>query len=98
MALSRSTVGAFLSVGVLAAAAAGAATGAWRVVASPNVGGERADDRLSAVSVVSASDVWAVGSSPHANGGSTLVEHWDGSAWTIVPSPNGSLAPSSLAA
>src|SRR5205085_938825 len=41
---------------------------------------------LSAVTVVSANDVWAVGEA----GSNTLTEHWDGSKWTIVPSPNGS--------
>jgi hypothetical protein len=34
-------------------------------------------------------DVWAVGSSMGEDTGqSTLVEHWDGSAWSIVESPN----------
>ncbi|HEX9311780.1 MAG TPA: hypothetical protein VGA30_02995, partial [Actinomycetota bacterium] len=32
----------------------------------------------------SSSDVWAVGDS----GSLTLSEHWDGSAWSIVPSAN----------
>ena len=30
---------------------------------------------------------WAVGSWTHTDG-RTLVEHWDGTAWKIVPSPN----------
>lgn len=34
----------------------------------------------------SASDAWAVGS--QANAASTLIEHFDGSTWSIVPSPN----------
>ena len=38
---------------------------------------------LNAVSATSASDVWAVGSL----GGHPLAEHWDGTAWTIVPTP-----------
>jgi hypothetical protein len=45
---------------------------------------------LYGVAVVDVGDVWAVGST---NPGSheplrTLVEHWDGVAWTIVPSDN----------
>jgi hypothetical protein len=60
----------------------------WSIVPSLNPG----NDILSvlyAVSAVSADDVWAVGST---NDGSlpsrTLIEHWDGTRWSIVPSPN----------
>jgi hypothetical protein len=34
--------------------------------------------------VIAANDVWDVGGSD----GETLVEHWDGSIWSVVPSPN----------
>jgi hypothetical protein len=34
--------------------------------------------------VVSASDAWAVGSGANA----TLAEHWNGSAWSVVPTPD----------
>lgn len=63
---------------------------AWSVVPSPNVG-TRAN-QLNGVAGLSANDVWAVGQ--YDNGdmyGSkyqTLIEHWDGSAWSVVPSPN----------
>jgi uncharacterized repeat protein (TIGR01451 family) len=44
---------------------------------------------LLGVSAVSANDVWSVGwragSSPPV---STLIEHWDGARWSVVPSPN----------
>ena len=44
---------------------------------------------LSGVSALSANDVWAVGSSVIGSAASkTLVEHWDGSTWTVVPSPS----------
>jgi hypothetical protein len=61
---------------------------AWSIVPSPNIG--TAGNVLNAVTAVAANDVWAVG---YAEGSGftvneTLVEHWDGSAWTIVPSPN----------
>jgi hypothetical protein len=43
------------------------------------------------VSCVSGSDCWAVGTvldnSGSGNSVGTLVEHWDGGAWSIVPSP-----------
>jgi hypothetical protein len=80
----------------LTGTAVAAVAGTWKVVASPTVGGERADDRLSAGAVISADEVWAVGSSPYVNGGSTLTQHWDGSAWRIVSSPNAALKPNGL--
>jgi hypothetical protein len=45
---------------------------------------------LNSLSAISAKDIWAVGqvrpSSTAANG-STLIEHYNGTAWSIVPSP-----------
>jgi hypothetical protein len=42
-----------------------------------------------AVSGAAADDVWSVGSYETDTGGSaTLAVHWDGSAWTIAPTPN----------
>src|SRR5205823_13678772 len=38
------------------------------------------------VAAISPNDVWAVGY--YSNGTITLVEHWDGTQWSIVPSPN----------
>jgi hypothetical protein len=45
---------------------------------------------LLGVAAVSATDVWAVGFSEnrHDENQQTLIEHWDGSAWRIVPSPS----------
>ncbi|MHB8599988.1 MAG: beta propeller repeat protein [Ktedonobacteraceae bacterium] len=61
----------------------------WQVVASPNVSGT--NSLLNSVSAVSATDVWAVGDDAIYRGPSnTLIEHWDGQHWRIVPSPNGS--------
>jgi hypothetical protein len=47
---------------------------------------------LNEVVALAADDVWTVGS----HDGLTLIEHWDGSAWTVVPSPEGPLAESEL--
>src|SRR5713226_3906576 len=61
----------------------------WSIVPSPNVGS--ASNFLSAVAAVSSSDVWAVGSYYIDDRGSvskTLTEHWNGSSWSVVPSPN----------
>jgi hypothetical protein len=60
---------------------------AWSIVSSPNMG--PSDNNLYAVVVVGSNDVWAAGDyyTPYL-GTKTLLEHWDGSAWSIVPSPN----------
>lgn len=60
----------------------------WTMVASPNGTGS-SDSSLSAVTAVSPNDVWAVGTFQDANGTyRSLAEHWDGTAWAIVASPN----------
>lgn len=61
----------------------------WNVVPSPN--GGFGLDVLLGVSAGSAMDVWAVGFSydPVEGAFGTLTQHWDGSGWSIVPSPNG---------
>ena len=44
---------------------------------------------LNGVTAVAANDIWAVGEvrSPSGLAVGTLTEHWNGSAWSIVPSP-----------
>ena len=46
-------------------------------------------DVLNGVAAVSATDAWAVGNHFDATigGDAGLIEHWDGSRWSIVPSP-----------
>ncbi len=60
--------------------------GAWGVVASPNVG--TTNNVLSGIAAISVNNVWAVGSYSNGNGGFTLVEHWNGTQWKVVASPN----------
>jgi len=64
---------------------------AWSIVASPDTS-PTAGNILTSISADSTTDVWAVGS---AIGGTaaapvlqTLIEHYDGTAWSIVASPN----------
>jgi S-layer homology domain len=49
------------------------------------------DAQFNGLAAISANDVWAVGryytSDPNV-GARTLTEHWDGTAWSIIPSPN----------
>lgn len=63
----------------------------WVVIPSPNLltGGD-ASNILRAVTAISSDDVWAVGSYSDLSGVNekTLIIHWDGSAWSVVPSPN----------
>ena len=56
-----------------------AAAQAWTVVSSPSGG------QLNGVASVSAHDVWAVGQTLAPG---TLAEHWGGTAWSVVPTPN----------
>ena len=43
---------------------------------------------LNAVDAVSASDMWAVGSAYTGSTSGSLIEHYAGHGWQIVPSPN----------
>ena len=59
----------------------------WSIVKSPSPG--TSSNFLSGIAAVSTSDVWAVGSfSNNTNSSQTLIEHWNGSKWSIVKSPN----------
>jgi Dockerin type I domain len=66
----------------------------WSIVTSPDTSPVESNE-LRSVSCASASDCWAVGNAvpaAQALAGTyqTLIEHWDGTLWTIVSSPNGS--------
>jgi uncharacterized membrane protein YgdD (TMEM256/DUF423 family) len=68
----------------------------WSIVTAPSSG--QTYDQLDAISCVAASDCWAVGAAgavqqnpnflpiwPAAIGDQGLIEHWDGTAWSVVP-------------
>jgi len=57
---------------------------------NPNARG----NTLNAVAAISTSDAWAVGfqNDNNLNDSRTLIQHWNGSAWTTVASPNPGLA------
>jgi hypothetical protein len=58
----------------------------WHTVPSPNPG--TLANQLNAVAARATDDVWAVGhASSAARQSEALVLHWDGSAWTQVPTP-----------
>jgi hypothetical protein len=63
----------------------------WKSVATPNIG--EGTNKLNAVLALAPNDVWAVGFStevapPKQAATQTLIEHFDGTSWTVVPSPN----------
>jgi hypothetical protein len=60
---------------------------AWRIVPSPSVSTQ---NHLLGVKNLSANDAWAVGSHnlPGSWAFSTLTMRWNGSAWSVVPSPD----------
>jgi hypothetical protein len=59
----------------------------WNVVHGPDPG--TTSSSLVSVSAVSPRDVWAVGGQTvRIFEDRTLLEHWDGASWTIVPAPN----------
>ena len=63
----------------------------WKLVATPNVG--EGTNKLNGVLALAPNDVWAVGFStplapPRSAATVTLIEHFDGTSWAVVPSPN----------
>jgi len=79
---------------MLALVSTSQASDVWTQVTSPNIGSS--DNVLHSVAANSATDIWAVGDfAPDSNPNitQTLVNHFDGTAWSVVPSPNvGTLA------
>ena len=60
----------------------------WTAVAVPEPNG--ASGTLNAVTALSSGNAWVVGEDSGADsaiGGSTLIEHWNGNGWSVVPSP-----------
>ena len=65
-----------------------ARAGDWEVVASPSAG--RQANSLSSIASVTDTDVWAVGWAFNAqlNAYRTVTEHWNGTRWSVIRSPN----------
>ncbi len=63
---------------------------AWSVVASPDAG-TAAASQLTGVTSDSPTDAWAVGTTGGTSAtpvDQTLIEHYNGTAWSVVPSPD----------
>jgi hypothetical protein len=68
------------------ASALSSCQGTWSLVPSDNAANH---NDIGAVAPVSGNDIWAVGFHTNVSDvAQTLSEHWDGSTWTVVPSPN----------
>jgi hypothetical protein len=68
---------------------------AWSVSPLPKI--PRAAAELNGVSADGPNDVWAVGDTINSQGVDrrTLALHWNGTAWSVVPTPNFSVTPGS---
>src|SRR6266704_4216953 len=59
---------------------------AWHIVPSPNV--QANYNALNGVVALSTTNAWAVGQeSSYPNPNQALSEHWNGTSWSIVPTP-----------
>lgn len=90
-----------LASSLLGATAPLTSSSIWSVAPSPNrAPRELNNDLLQGISAVSPTDIWAVGSfcCPGEAGlkDRSLIEHWDGAAWSIVPDPRAEAAGSQL--
>jgi hypothetical protein len=89
-AINRSdvwVVGAFAGPSVVQTLAQHWNGSSWTTVSTPNAAGA-GQNYFENVFATATSDVWAVGYSMTGSTLSTLVEHWNGTAWSISPSPN----------
>jgi hypothetical protein len=59
----------------------------WTIISSPNVGTN--DTVLTGITVFSTTNIWVVGYYQTSTGSThTLIEHWNGTKWSVVSSPN----------
>lgn len=59
----------------------------WRLVEAPSTGATQTN-LLRDIACNSSTDCWAVGSFDNGSAQQTLIQHWDGDAWSIKASPN----------
>src|SRR5262249_17299211 len=61
----------------------------WSVIPSPNGGtGKNYANNLNGITAIATDDVWAVGEFGPYTGTQTLIIHWNGIDWALIPSPN----------
>ena len=78
-----------VAAGILPALAAGQASAgtcvSWSGVQPPSPSTHR--NTLSGVAALSPCNAWTVGFTSDGTSGQSLIEHWNGSGWQVVPSP-----------
>src|SRR6266705_3222898 len=84
LAMALIVTGTLAGIGSASARAAGCQS--WTGGQPPSPGST--DSRFRGVTVLSACNAWAVGSQIGAGQSQTLIEHWNGSSWAVVPSPD----------
>lgn len=67
--------------------AAASSVGTWSIVPSANTSATEYN-QLFGIACPSSADCWAAGYYYNGSHSQTLIEHWDGTSWSIVPSPN----------
>jgi hypothetical protein len=60
----------------------------WSVIPSPGPVADMIGQYLNGIAAVAGNDVWAAGYTATASETQTLIEHWDGNIWSVVPSPS----------
>jgi hypothetical protein len=83
LAISVCSVAIAIAPGISPAAASKAGQG-LHVVPSPQIN----NSELNAAAVIASNDVWAVGDIATTSASATLAEHFDGSSWSVVPTPS----------
>lgn len=97
-AVSATDVWAFGTYNINSAVAEHWDGSSWQQVAMPVPQGTN-EVELEGAAARSATDVWVVGTQTGSgtnHGYRTLIEHWDGTAWKVVPSPNPPHGPAQL--
>src|SRR5262245_60020116 len=84
LALAGILAGAVLPVAIASPASAAACV-AWTGAQPPDSG--TVSNVLQSVTVVSSCNAWAVGYQSSGGSDTILIEHWNGSAWKLVPGP-----------
>jgi hypothetical protein len=96
IALAVTLMLAGVAAGTGPAAASAATCQSWSGLQPPSPGAN--GNELSGVAVLSPCNAWTVGSLTNGSGQQqTLIEHWDGAAWAVVPSPDPGSAGDALA-
>jgi len=89
LAGTAASIGPAAASAAMPTAACSASSGPSAWGGPPPVSPGTEDNGFFGVTVLSPCDAWAVGFDQNAGGlEQTLIENWDGTAWTVVPSPN----------